>query len=217
MPTGGIGTGSPGGGFSIGKIFQSPAFIPAMIGITSGLKAASSWMQGDAAVASAGRQQQAAEFQARQLEVNAGQAKAASQRNAYFEQLKGEQLVSAIKARAGAGASDPSVLNIIAQSMERQAYNMEAALYAGKDKARGMRMQAKAARYQGQLAMADAKAAKRAYRAQAFGHILGGMAQAGLHSKYFASDKVDEPLPALGRGGWSWEAGADPDLEYGIR
>jgi hypothetical protein len=69
----------------LGGIFSAQYLPAAMIAFTSGLKAMGLKGQGDALVTAAGRRQQAADFEAQQLEVNAGQAKAASQRDAFFK------------------------------------------------------------------------------------------------------------------------------------
>jgi len=181
-----------GGGLlgQIGKIF-APQYLPALgIAFSSGMRSMGLWNQGNAAVEGAQRGQQAAEFQAKQLEVNAGTAQAAAQRQSYFAGLEGDQLLSAIRARAGAGASDPTVLNLMAQASARRAYNMQAALYGGEDKARTMRMQAAGTRYDAALRMADAKAARGAYRAQAVASAVEGATS--LYQKYWPKGEADQ-------------------------
>lgn len=179
-----------------GSIFQSP-FLPALaIAFSSGLKAFGAYSAGKGVVTSAERRAQAAEFEAQQLVVNAGQAKAAAQRDAYFKGLEGEQLISAIRARAGAGASDPTVLNIIGSAMARRAYNMQAANYAGEDKARTMTMQAAAKRYDATLGIEDARRARSAYNLSAVGSIAEGATS--LYQKYWAKNDVTESSGSFG-------------------
>jgi hypothetical protein len=63
-----------------GQIF-SPQYLPAIAtAFSAGLKSFGMRKMGDATVEAAGRKQQAAEFEAQQLTINAGQAQAAAQR-----------------------------------------------------------------------------------------------------------------------------------------
>ena len=175
-------------GATFGKIF-SPQYLPAMaLALGSGLKAAGTFGMGKAAVEAAGRRQQAAQFEADQLRVNAGQAKAAAQRDAYFKNLEGVRLASAIQARAGAGGADPTVLNIIAGAMAQKAYNVQSSLYGGDEKARLFEMQAKGKQYDAALAMSDAKSARNSYRLAAAGTLAEG--GSSLFKKYWPQDSA---------------------------
>lgn len=179
--------------FNFGKIF-SPQYLPAIaVAVSSGLKAAGSIGVGKAAVEAAGRRQQAADFEAEQLRVNAGQAKAAAQREAYFKNLEGMRLASAIQARAGAGGADPTVLNIIAGAMAQKAYNVQSAIYGGNEKARLFEMQAKGKQYDASLAMSDAKSARSSYRLAAVGTLAEG--GASLFKKYWPKDVAPAVVP----------------------
>jgi len=175
--------------FNLGGIL-SMQYMPAIAtAFSAGLKSFGLRQQGDAMVEAAGRRQQAAEFEAQQLTINAGQAKAASQRAAYFKGLEGERLMSAIQARAGAGASDPTVLNIIAGAMAQKSYNMQSALYSGEEKARAFRMQAAGKKYDAALGMRDAQAARRGYRFAAMAPLLNAGAKS-LYDNYFPKEDV---------------------------
>lgn len=182
--------------FDLGNIFSMQHLPAVAIAFSSGLKAMGLRGQGSALVEAASRKQQAAEFEAQQLTVNAGQAKAAAQRDAYFKGLEGDQLISAIRARGG--ASDPTVLNIIGQALARQAYNVQASIYSGDEKARTMTMQAASKRYDAALGMQDAKSAKSTYTLSALGTLAEG---ATLYQKYWPKSG---PTPAdtteMGRG-----------------
>lgn len=174
-----------------GKVF-TPQYLPAMaIAFSSGLGAMGQILGGNAMVTAAKRRREAADFEARQLEINAGQAKAASQRQAYFQNLEGEQLISAIRARAGAGGTDPTVMNIIGRALERQAYNVKAAFYGGEDKARTMQIQAASKRYEGELGVEDARAGRRAAYLAAGGTLAAG--GASIYQKYWPKD-MNTPL-----------------------
>lgn len=187
------GWGAPDtGGGVFGGIFGGANMPAIAIAFSSGLKAFGQISSGNALVTAAKRRQQAAELEAQQAEINANQALAHSQRQAYFEGLKGEELMSAIRARAGAGASDPGVLNIIANAMERASYNVQASLYGGKDKARNLRMVAAAKRFDAARGMADAKAGQRASRFAAIGSIAEGVSS--LYQRYWAPEKVSSSM-----------------------
>jgi hypothetical protein len=177
----------------IGKIF-APQYLPAIVtAFSGGLKAAGIFGQGKAGVQAAERRQQAATFEADQLRINAGQAKAASQRDAYFKGLEGQRLMSAIQARAGAGGSDPTVLNIMASAMAQRSYNMQSALYGGDEKARLMRMQASGKEYDAALGLADAKKAKGAYTLAAVGALAESSGKS-LFDKYWPKESTSSTM-----------------------
>lgn len=94
----------------------------------------------------------AAEFQAAQLRQNAGEAQASSQRVA-IDADRATQLANsralAVAAASGAGASDPTVVNIIARNAGEGAYRKAVALYQGDERARMMNLQATAKEYEG--------------------------------------------------------------------
>ena len=180
--------------FDLSGVF-SPQYIPAIVtAFSGGLKAMGLMGMGKAGVQAAERKQQAAQFEATQMRINAGQAKAASQREAYFKGLEGQRLMSAIQARAGASGADPTVLNIMAGAMAQKSYNMQSALYAGEEKARLMRMQATGKEYDAALGLADAKRAKSGYNLAA----VGALAEGGrsLFDKYWPKDSTSKPSAA---------------------
>lgn len=96
----------------------------------------------------------AAEFQAAQMKQNAGQALAASQRDAISAQQQSELVASralAVAAASGGGASDPTVVKIMAGIAAEGSYRTAVSLYQGEEKARAMLNQAKAVEYQGDV------------------------------------------------------------------
>ena len=96
--------------------------------------------------------QQAAQFQAAQLRSNAGQAQASAQRSAFDVDRQSQYVASAALASAaasGGGASDPTVLNLMARNAGEFAYRKSVALYQGEDRARAMNMQADAKEFEG--------------------------------------------------------------------
>lgn len=94
----------------------------------------------------------AAEFQAKQAEYNAGQSRAASHLAAADQERRARLVASraqAVAAASGAGASDPTVMDIISGIAKEGSYRSRLALYEGEDRARTLETQAQALRYGG--------------------------------------------------------------------
>lgn len=201
----------PGGGSSV---FAGP-FMPALaLAFSSGLKTFGAISRGNALVDSAKRRQQAAEYEAQQLKVNAGQAIAASQRDAYFKGLEGDRVISAIRARAaasGGGVTNPTVMGLVGDALAQRAYNMQASLYGGEEKARVMEMQAESKRYDAALGVEDAKQGRKAYMLSAAGSVAEGASS--LFQKYWAKDKVGD-FSGAGAGFGDMTPGRGYDLEF---
>lgn len=107
--------------------------------------------------------------QADQLEVKAGQERAASQRRAIEQKRQADLLSSraiAVAAASGASVDDPTVLNILADIEGEGEYRALTALYEGEDEARGLEFEARARRR-------EAKNTKKAARFKAAGSIIG--------------------------------------------
>src|SRR5512135_3023143 len=103
--------------------------------------------------------QQSAQYQAAQLRQNAGNALAASQRNAYDIDRQSQYVASAALAAAaagGGGASDPTVISIIARNAGEMAYRKSLALYQGEDQARVMEEQAQSREFEGAMSRRNA-------------------------------------------------------------
>jgi hypothetical protein len=114
-------------------------------------------------------EKKAAEFQAAQLRQNAGQAMASAQRDLYSVQEQTALVASralAVAAASGGGASDPTVVKIMAGIAGEGSYRAAVALYQGEEKARAMLNQARAVEYQGELS-------KQSAIRGAFGKFLG--------------------------------------------
>jgi hypothetical protein len=102
-----------------------------------------------------GARRMAAEYRAAQLRVGAGQEMAASQREAISALEQSKRVASrvlAVAAASGGGASDPTVVRLVADISSEGAYRQALALYEGQDRARMLRTQADAASYEGKLA-----------------------------------------------------------------
>lgn len=166
------------------------AAIPAWVGPAMAVAgAATSIIGGNNAAASAkeagARQKAASEFEAAQLEQNAGQAIASSQREAE-EQRRQTRLVQsralALSAASGGGVTDPTVVNLIGDIAGEGAYRAGVALYQGADKARQMNMGASAKRYEGDLAVEAGNNKAKAYRMQGIAGAFGSATS--LFGKY---------------------------------
>ena len=173
-------------------------------GMMLGMAAASTVMnmqaqspQGDAALEVGKRKQAADEFQAQQLDINAGQAKAAGQISAINQDRNTSLVLSRARAVAAAswgGASDPTIIRLMANIAGEGAYRANVARYEGDTQARTMGMQAAALRYQGANALADAETAKDASNLSMVSTALSGDSKIlSMGSKY----------------GWGCASGAD--------
>lgn len=116
-------------------------------------------MAASAAVSIIGQQQSAKaeqegkDFQARQLEVQAGQDRASAQRRAMEDRRQADLALSRVQALAGGGGTDESVLNLTGKIAGEGEYNALTSLYEGEERAlgreaqgTGLRMEDKSAR-----------------------------------------------------------------------
>lgn len=149
-----------------------------------------------AAAESEGKAQKAmAEYQARQLRYKAGQERASSQKQAINERRRARLAGSrarAVAAASGGGASDPTVMDILATLRGEGEYNAQSALYEGEESARGLEAQASAAEASGDYASAAAayraKATRRAGYMSAAGNLLSS--GASFYSKYWPEQEA---------------------------
>lgn len=123
----------------------------------------------------------AAEYEARQADYLAGQAKAVSQREAYGQRQAAALLASKALANAaasGAGASDPTVVDLISQIYSEGAYRSALAMYEGEEQARSYTVAAQARRLGGQsaagAAIAEGGSIARASNLSMFSTLLRG-------------------------------------------
>ncbi len=148
------------------------------------------------AAKNAGRaQQQAAEYQAQQLEVNAGTALAVGQREALEQQRQGELVQSRAIALVSmyGNTSDPGVVSLLATNAGETAYKANVAIYGGEDRARALRMQAAAERYSGGADYQAGLDRQTSYETKAFGDIIGSQAVTSLATRFGTKP---EQLPA---------------------
>lgn len=129
--------------------------------------------------------QQAKEYEALQYEQQAGQVVAASQRVAGQERHKAKVIASralALAAASGAGASDTTVENILADIDGEGAYRASVALYQGEEQARRLKMAAQGRRLEGEAAKEGADVEAKAYDIKAAGAIVD--TTSSIYGKY---------------------------------
>lgn len=132
---------------------------------------------GAAAKTNAEAQANAAAFTAAQLEQQAGQTMASGQR-ASMEQLRQAKLMQsralALAAASGAGAADPTVVNLMGKIGAEGAYRAGIAMYQGEEQARQLRLKAAAARYEGEAGLIGGEARSDAYSTASTASLLSG-------------------------------------------
>jgi hypothetical protein len=189
-----------------------------MKGVGSVLEIEGHRQAGESAKLTGQRRNVAAQFQAVQLEQQAGQSVAASQRVALEEKRKANLFASRALALAGAsggGASDPTVVRIIASIVGEGSYRAAVAHYRGEDEARKLRTGAKVARYQGALAEMAGLEEQTAHEIGGFAAALSGGAS------FLRPSNTPDPLDGAsslsdryGNGGWQ-DAGSQGMGSYG--
>lgn len=147
------------------------------------------------AAAQAGQQQfLAKQFEADQLDQNAGQVEAAAQRQAQIERRQANLIASralAIGGASGAGLSDPTMAGILTDIEAEGSYRAASAIYEGADRARRMRMGADAAMFEGGMLLQGGQTRSRAMRTAAVGTLLQGAGS--LYGKYGMGGPKNSP------------------------
>lgn len=146
--------------------------------------------------------QEAANYEADQLDDAAGEELAAGQREGFEIDRQTDLLGSrqqAVAAASGAGATDPNVTDAMADVEREGGYRRNIALYGAIQRGRGLRAQAEATRRSGQ-------AARTGSRYAAAGTILGGIgsAAANASSFYFQYGAGRPGVAAPGTGGGNY-------------
>lgn len=176
------------------------------------LSAGSQVARGNAATAIAARRKAALEFQAKQLESEAGQSRAVGQVQAQDIARQTQLVNSTALARAaasGAGATDPTVLKVMARTSSEGAYRQALAMYEGEAQARMDTMRAQSARFEGDTNVSDAATAKRASNIGAASTVLSGGAKAlSMFDKYWSG-----PAPTSDIGAIAATAYTNPEAE----
>ncbi len=162
----GSGAAAAGAGAAAGAAAAGSGLSTALTAASLGLSALGAVSQASSARA-AGTQQQT------QLDAEAKEAVAVSQREALARRREGALLASRQRAIAAAqgGAADPSVLNLIGQTAAETERAAQSELVRGTTQATGLR-------YRGQVARQQSKAQARGAILGGFGSVLGGAASA---------------------------------------
>lgn len=168
----------------------SDLFAPSLqIGSTI-LTAGSQLAKGQAAKTVAARRQVSDEYEAQQLEAEAQQSRSIAMRSAQDQTLSTEMVNSTALARAaasGAGASDPTVMNVIARTAGAGAYRAAVQMYEGEAQARLDTMKAQALRYEGATGVSDANTAATFAGVGAAATALSGAAKGmSMFGKYWS-------------------------------
>ncbi len=154
---------------------------------SSVLSAANQYGAGKSAVAEGQAIKAAKEAEAAQMLVNAGQARATSQRKAMGEQKRTKYVQSALQARAaasGGGALDPTIMDITGDIAAEGDYRRRAALYEGDDATRVYNNAAALKRWEGDQAVRAGQIKRNSANTSAAGTLLGGFAQATAFGKW---------------------------------
>lgn len=123
------------------------------------------------------RRQQQLEFEAKQLEINAGQERAAGQRVALDRDREARLVQSralAVAGASGGGVSDPTIVNLIGKIAGEGAYRRGLAIYESEERARTLRLNAAARRYEGTLASEEGEVKASAYATTGLGALFKG-------------------------------------------
>lgn len=133
---------------------------------------------GRGAASEGARRKVEAQFAKQQAEEDAIAVFASAQRDAFEENRKAELVQSRALAVAAAsgGASDPSVVKMIAQIHGEGVYRAGVALYDGEAKARKLRIQGAAFALEGDNAVVSGLNRQQAYRVRALGSTAKGVA-----------------------------------------
>lgn len=136
--------------------------------IPIGLAVAGSALSAGSTILGANSEAKQLRSEAEQIDIQAGKERASSQRASIEERRQAAKVSSralALAAASGAGASDPSVINNIAEIEGEGEYRALTALYNGEETARGQEFEADNRRK-------EAKNVKKAALVKAAGTIL---------------------------------------------
>jgi len=156
-------------------------------GVGSIMSLIGSMRSADSASTAGSSARAAADYEAAQLEQNAGQAQAAAQREATIERRKTALLISrglAVAAAGGGATTDPTVSRLLEDIAAEGDYRSGVAIYQGEEKARLQRLQAEGRRMEGANAEGMGESRASAYRMAGFGAALQGASS--LYTKYGA-------------------------------
>jgi len=122
------------------------------------LKGVGAVVSGVAAIGQGVAANNAAKFEAQQMEMRAKEETAAAQREADAKRREGALLNSRQQAIAaasggGAGTDAPTIVKLMADTAGQAEYNAQSSMYGGLSRAAGLRDQAKARRAEGKASL----------------------------------------------------------------
>lgn len=181
------------------------------------LSAGSQVAKGAAAQTIAAQRQAADEFEAAQLQTEATASRGVGMRASQDQTLNTELVNSKALANAaasGAGASDPTVMNIMARTAGEGAYRSTLAMYEGEAQARLDVAKAGALQYQGAVGVAGANIAAQQSNIAAASTLLSGAVKAGsLYDRFYAGPT---PTASSATGSGSNSASNGSSLDAGM-
>lgn len=145
------------------------------------------------------------QFVADQLREQASNAMGTAQRKAWSDERATKYLASETLARAaasGGGASDPTVVNIIAQQAAEGAYRQQVDLYDGESRARQLTLQAQSRELEGQATASNDRRMAGASLMGVGTTFLKGFAKDSSILQRFGGDGPKMPGDATGWGGY---------------
>ena len=152
---------------------------------------------------------QAAQFEALQMERQAGEARATSQRQAIEQRRKSDYMRSraqALAASSGAGALDPTVVDIVSGIEGEGDLAARSVLYEGEVRATNRETAAAGRRFEGENAERAGKAAAAATMLKGAGSMFSMYGAGGFGAESGGSDPSgfgkDFGTATTGSGGW---------------
>ena len=155
----------------------------AAVAVGSAMQLGGALTQSDALKQAGAQQRIEKNFEAQQMEQNATQTVASSQRQAMAERRQAQLVASralALGGSSGAGLTDPTMAGILTDIASEGSYRSALALYEGEDRARKMRMGAEAAEYEGEVLERGAHQKAKAVRTTGYGSVMQGLGSMGM-------------------------------------
>lgn len=182
---------------ALGTAVAAISAVGTLVSTVGGMASAEGQAQASIAEGKAARS--VAEFEARQLNRQAGQERATSQLAAIEERRKGKLARSRALALAAAsgGGTGGSVSDILSDLTAEGDFNAEGALYEGEEAAKGLEAQAKVTKAGGKYAQQGAAYKARSLRNSSYLSAAGNLIQGGtsFYSKYWPEE--DEGLGSV--------------------